>query len=225
MNVLGANALMPYDIGPSSKQPELKHTTVKVEKLNLPWQMAVMRSCHNLSLLNKIRTLLKHFDYATCGLYGREQSMVVLRASHAGILSVAVIAQLDDLLGIVEGTPMLNYDDAKHNVSKRTLVEDSQVTGVRLVGETLAADWPMQVMLDRQFTDELLKWALAPLSTPPTGQKSRGKIICNCYNVSENEINETCEMGADLDTLKAKLKCGSCVTELKRLIEKHSTNA
>jgi len=41
---------------------------------------------------------------------------------------------------MVEGAPMLSYDDAKRSVSKRILVEDGQVTAVRLIGETLAAD-------------------------------------------------------------------------------------
>ena len=228
MNGLGANALMPAEVDKISKQPELKHTTIKVKKLNLPWQMTVMRSGHDLALISQIRQLLSNFDYATCGLHGRENSMVVLRASHHEAPDADIVAQLDSLLGMVEGAPMLQYDDAKRSVSKRILVEHNQVTGVRLIGETLAADWLKQVMQQGAFTDELRKWALAPLSTPPTGQKSRGKIICNCYDVSENEIIETCEMGADLQTLQAKLKCGtecgSCVPELKRLVQHHSKN-
>ncbi len=228
MNGLGANALTPSSFDETSKQPELKHTTIKLEKLDLPWQMTVMRSCRDLTLISQIRLLLKHFDYATCGLYGRENSMVVLRASHASLPNQDSIDQLDAILGMVEGAPMLHYDDAKRNISKRILVEEGQVTGVRLIGETLAADWLKQVMLEGHFTDELRKWALAPLNVPPTGQKSRGKIICNCIDVSENEIIETCEDGADLQTLQAKLKCGtecgSCVPELKRLVKMHSKN-
>ena len=99
------------------------------------------------------------------------------------------------------------------------------MTGVRLIGETLAADWLKQVMLEGRFTDELRKWALAPLAAPPTGQKTRGKIVCNCLDVSENEIIDTCQMGADLPTLQAKLKCGtscgSCKPELVRLVNRY----
>ncbi|HAJ71114.1 MAG TPA: nitrate reductase [Methylophilaceae bacterium] len=226
MSGLGVNALMPPTFDKLSKQPELKHTAVKVEKLDLPWQMTVMRTCNDLSLIAEIRKLLKHYDYATCSLYGREDGMVVLRASHQTAPSTEVIAQLDQLLGMVEGAPMLNYDDLKRGISKRILIENGQVTGVRLIGETLAADWLKQVMQQGQFTDELRRWALAPLSTPPTGQKSRGKIVCNCFDISENEIIETCQAGADLQTLQAKLKCGtncgSCIPELKRLVKINS---
>lgn len=227
MNGLGVNALMPSAFDKTSKQPELKHSAIKIEKLDLPWQMTVMRTCSDLNLIAEIRKTLRHFDYATCGLYGRGNGMVVLRASHTEAPSAEVVAHLDGLLGMIEDAPMLNYDDPKRGVSKRILVENGQVTGVRLIGETLAADWLKQVMQEGQFTDELRRWALAPLSAPPTGQKSRGKIVCNCFDVSENEIIETCEMGADLQTLQAKLKCGtncgSCVPELKRLVQQHST--
>jgi len=227
MQGLGANALMPAEFDASSKQPELKHSAIKLEKLDLPWQMTVMRRCDDLTLIASIRKTLQHFDFATCGLYGREKSMVVLQAAHATQPQEALIADLDQLLGMVEGAPMLNYDDAKRGIHKRILVEERQVTGVRLIGEALAADWLKQVMLEGEFTDDLRRWALAPLSTPPTGQKSRGKIICNCLDVSENEIIETCQAGADLETLKTKLKCGtecgSCVPELKRLVAVHST--
>jgi len=227
MNGLGVNALMPSAFDKTSKQPELKHTAVKIEKLDLPWQMTVMRSCKNLDLIANIRKLLIHFDYATCGLYGRRDGMVVLRASHNETPSLEVITQLDQLLGMIEGAPMLKFDDAKRGISKRILVEEGQVTGVRLIGETLAADWLKQIMQQGQFTDELRKWALAPLSSPPTGKKNRGKIVCNCFDVSTNEIIETCEMGADLQTLQTKLKCGtncgSCVPELKRMVKLHST--
>lgn len=221
MHGLGVNALMPSAFDKTSKQPELKHTAVKLEKLTLPWQMTVMRRCQNASLMRQLRDLLKHFDYATVGLYGRDDGMVLFRAAHAGTPESDVIETLDRLLGMVEDAPMLALDDAKRGISKRILVEGGQVTGVRLIGETLAADWLKQIMHSGDFTPELRKWALAPLSTPPTGQKTRGKIVCNCFDVSQNEIIETCEMGADLQTLQAKLKCGthcgSCLPELKRL--------
>lgn len=209
MNGLGVNALMPAAFDKTSKQPELKHTAIKIEKLDLPWQMTVMRTCHSQNLTADIGKFLKYFDYATCGLYGRGDGMVIMRSAHHTTPDTNVIAQLDVLLGMVEDAPMLNYDDPKRGISKRILVEDNKVTGVRLIGETLATDWLKQVMQEGQFTAELRRWALAPLSAPPTGQKSRGKIVCNCFDVSENEIIETCEMGADLQTLQAKLKCGT----------------
>ncbi len=235
MHGLGVNALMPPAFDKISKQPELKHTAVKIEKLELPWRMTVMHTIQDLAVLQKIRGLLKNFEYASCGLFGREDKshtgMLILRAAHTQAPDATLIAEIDALLGMTDDMPLLNYNDAKRGISKRILVENNltngkpEVTGVRLVGETLAADWLKDVMTTGTFTDELRRWALAPLSAPPTGQRSRGKIICNCLDVAENDIIDTIQLGADLITLQNKLKCGtecgSCVLELKRLVQIH----
>jgi len=234
MHGLGVNALMPPTFDKTSKQPELKHTAIKIEKLELPWRMTVMRTIQNLEMLEKVRGLLANFDYATCGLFGRKTEhhvgMLILRAAHTQAPESGLIAQIDQILAMTDDMPLLNYQDAKRGISKRILVtHDSgkpEVTGVRLVGETLATDWLKEVMTSGEFTAELRRWALAPLSTPPAGQRSRGKIICNCLDVAENDIIETIQLGADLITLQNKLKCGtecgSCVPELKRLVAANS---
>jgi assimilatory nitrate reductase catalytic subunit len=241
MHGLGVNALMPPNFDKTSKQPELKHTAIKLEKLDLPWRMTVMRHCHDLTRLEQVRTLLKDFTYASCGLFGRastasQAGMLILRAAHETAPNQALIAKIDTILNMAEDAPCLNYNDTKRGISKRILVEanpDSgkpEVTGVRLMGEILATEWLKDVMTNGQFNDEasykaFSRWALAPLSNPPTGQRTRGKIICNCLDISQNEIVDNIELGADLITLQNKLKCGtecgSCVPELKRLVHFH----
>lgn len=230
MNGLGVNAMMPSAFDKTSKQPELKHTAIKIEKLDLPWRMTVMRSITDLSSLQLVRSLMKSFDYANCGLFGRQQDgsagMLIFKAAHREAPDKALIAEIDGILGMMDGMPLLNYQDDKRGISKRILVEpsgsDKKVTGVRLVGETLATAWLKEVMSSGEFTDDLRRWALAPLSTPPAGQPGRGKVVCNCFNVSENEIIDAVSRGADLITLQNKLKCGtecgSCVPELKKLV-------
>ena len=161
-------------------------------------------------------------------------SDLMFRAAHEIAVGNDVIDQIDAILGMTDDAPCLNYNDAKRGISKRILVENNptdhklEVTGVRLVGETLAADWLKDVMTTGSFTDELRRWALAPLSAPPTGQRGRGKITCNCLDVSQNEIVENIELGADLITLQNKLKCGtecgSCVPELRKLVQMHGKN-
>ncbi len=237
MHGLGVNVLMPPAFDKTSKQPELKHTAVKIEKLDLPWRMTVMRTCQDLVLLEKVRALMQQFTYASCGLFGRETEsnkagLLILRAAHETAPDLALIEKIDTILGMTEESPCLNYNDAKRGISKRILVENNaingkpEVTGVRLMGETLATEWLKEVMTTGQFTDELRRWALAPLSAPPTGQMGRGKIVCNCLDISQNEIIENIELGADLITLQNKLKCGtecgSCVPELKRLVQTHA---
>ena len=239
MHGLGVNALMPPNFDKTSKQPELKHTAIKLEKLDLPWRMTVMRSCQDLTLLTKVRELMKQFTYASCGLFGRETEhnkagLLILRAAHETAPALELIEKIDALLGMTDDSPCLNYNDAKRSISKRILVENThgkaEVTGVRLMGETLATDWLKEVMTTGQFSDEahykaFSRWALAPISAPPSGQVGRGKIVCNCLDISQNEIVENIQLGADLITLQNKLKCGtecgSCMPELKRLVHTH----
>ncbi|MES1986820.1 MAG: molybdopterin-dependent oxidoreductase, partial [Pseudomonadota bacterium] len=154
MHGLGVNALMPPTFDKTSKQPELKHTAIKIEKLELPWRMTVMRTIQNLDILEKVRGLLANFDYATCGLFGRQTEhhvgMLILRAAHTQAPDSALIEQIDQILEMTDDMPLLNYQDAKRGISKRILVSNHsgkpEVTGVRLVGETLATDWLKEVM-------------------------------------------------------------------------------
>lgn len=232
MHGLGVNALMPPAFDKSSKQPELKHTAVKIEKMELPWQLTAIRQLHDPALIPAIRALLTQFDYATCGLYGREPGLIVFRAACSARPAAELLAALDTLLGMTEEAPMLHYDDNKRGISKRILIEHQEVTGIRLIGETLAAEWLKEIMQQGRFQDsasyaDFRRWALAPISAPPTGQNARGKIVCNCWDVAENEIIASCQAGADLQTLQAKHKCGtgcgSCLPELKRLVGAHSS--
>jgi assimilatory nitrate reductase catalytic subunit len=223
MNGLGSNSLTIPAVDPVSKQPELKHAAVRVEKLTMPWQMVAMRRCDNLKTLDRIRELLECFEYASCGLYGRDPSIVVLRAAHKEAPDKAMVHHLDELLDMQDASKTISYNDPKRNISKRILVEGGEVVGVRLLGETLAAGWLKEVMVQGKLTDELRRWALAPLVAPPVGGKSRGRIVCNCLDVSELEIQSVItEGGATLESLQGRLKCGtecgSCVPELRRLV-------
>ncbi|HQR60954.1 MAG TPA: molybdopterin-dependent oxidoreductase [Methylophilaceae bacterium] len=222
MNGAGCNALTLPAFDPASRQPEFKHCAIKVEKLDFGWHMVLMRRGHNvLDMLDTVQPLLSRFDYASCGLYGREDGMLMMRAAHHEAPPQALIDELDALLMLTEDTPCLSYRDHKRGISKRVVVEDGCVSGVRLLGETRAAGWLREAMQQTDFPEEVRLWALAPLNAPPSGKQGRGRIICNCLDVSEQEIQAALAEGADLATLQAKLKCGtecgSCVPELRKL--------
>ncbi|GBG15862.1 assimilatory nitrate reductase catalytic subunit [Novimethylophilus kurashikiensis] len=223
MNGAGVNALTLSNFDPVSKQPELKHAAIKVEKAELPWRLIVMRRGRDtLKLMEALQPMLARFEYANCGLYGRDDGMVVLRAAGATAASQALIDELDALLELTEDVPCLTYRDPKRGISKRVVVENGKVTGVRLVGETLAADWLKEVMTQDGFPEDVRLWALAPVNAPPSGKQGRGRIVCSCMDVSENEIKALITEGADLSQLQSRLKCGtqcgSCVPELKKML-------
>jgi len=158
--------------------------------------------------------------------------MLIFKAANEVAPDLSLISEIDAILGMTDDMPLLNYQDDKRGISKRILVEsvdtegaDKRVTGIRLVGETIASDWLKEVMTSGEFTADIRKWALAPLSAPPSGHVGRGKVVCSCLDVSENEILDAVSRGADFITLQNKLKCGtqcgSCVPELKRLVNVH----
>ena len=102
------------------------------------------------------------------------------------------------------------------------MLEDGRVTGVRLTGETAARDWLKDAMAEGIAAEPVRRWVLAPVSAPPEGSHSRGRIVCACLNVAESEIRAEIAQGADLPALQGKLKCGtecgSCLPELKQLV-------
>ncbi|MDU8339448.1 (2Fe-2S)-binding protein, partial [Pseudomonas syringae pv. actinidiae] len=52
--------------------------------------------------------------------------------------------------------------------------------------------------------------------------QTRDKTLCNCMNVSQSAVMDGIGRGLDLNQLKTQLgcgtQCGSCVPEIKRLI-------
>ena len=92
---------------------------------------------------------------------------------------------------------------------------------MRLAGETAARDWLLDVMARGAPAADLRRWLFAPVFQPPAGTRPRGRIICNCADVSEAEIRADLAAGLDLAAIQAMRKCGttcgSCLPELKRL--------
>ena len=222
MNGLGVNALTINACDPVSRQPELKHAAVQVEKRALPWQMIAMRKGDALKRMSRLQPLLKHFEYASVGLLGRDEELVILRTANATALPDELLFEIDAILGLDDAAEVMNYRDAKRGISKRALMEDGKLLGVRLTGETVARDWLKEVIAQGSDAQSLRPWLFAPLSAPPAGQSQRGRIVCNCLDVSEQEILAEFRNGLDLPAIQAKLKCGtecgSCVPELKRLV-------
>ncbi len=93
-----------------------------------------------------------------------------------------------------------------------------------------AADWLLDLVAGGgKFGGggaEQRKWLFAPLATPPAAAPARGRIVCNCFDVSQNEIVADLRAGLDFTAVQDKRKCGtncgSCLPELKRLA---TTNA
>ena len=228
MNGYGANALMPSATDPYSFQPELKHAAVAIEKAELPWALVVMRhgdegSAENnaLALLERARTLLKRFPYATVGLYGDREPLVVLRAAMVTAPSAELVAEIDTLFGLEGEEGAIVYVDPKRAIDKKAIARDGRLLGVRLGGETLAVAWLKDVMADNALDASLIRFALAPIAQPPKQAPARSPVVCKCSGVTEAQIKAEFARGATLeavqDTLKCGTFCGVCLPELKKM--------
>ena len=225
LNSAGANELMAGAFDPFSKQPELKHAAVQVEKAALPHQMLMMRAERpGRAITEEAEALvpwLERFAYASLALAGRDEPAVVLRVAHDQPIPIAWLDELDALMGLDE-VHALSYADVRRGVSKRALIEHDHLVGLRLSGETAAAAWLAETVVERRPTAELRRWLLAPIATPPVQAQSRGRVICNCLDVAETDLATAIAAGADFDTLQRTLKCGtscgSCVPEVKRMV-------
>ena len=131
----GTNVLTTAVFDPLSKQPELKHASVEVSKIDLPWQLFALVEGDVQNRLSALRPLCEDFAYASLGLTGRERPALLIRAAASSAPDNALLAQIDQLLGLDAG-PIMAYDDPRKAIGKRVRIEHGRITALRLAGET-----------------------------------------------------------------------------------------
>ena len=226
MKGFGVNTVTVPAFDPFSKQPELKAAAIEVTRATLPHRVVAMRTMaaeDGVARLNEaLKPVLQRFDYASLTLAGRDHSTVVLRGYHSEAVPDDWLAEIDQLLALDEPARVMRYVDASRRVEKAARIDGGVMTAFCLSGETAAAEWLKGMMLGRATLDAVRPWLLAPVSAPPKGSVVRGRIVCNCLDVSESDIMHAIKNGADLGQLQATLQCGtscgSCVPELRQML-------
>ncbi|MEE4464854.1 molybdopterin dinucleotide binding domain-containing protein, partial [Azotobacter chroococcum] len=92
---LGTNVLTLPAFDPLSKQPELKHAGVEVEKVELPWQLFALVEGDVQQRFARLRPLLEEFAYASLTLTGRERPALLVKAASAVAPDATLLAQID----------------------------------------------------------------------------------------------------------------------------------
>ncbi|MDP2809786.1 MAG: molybdopterin-dependent oxidoreductase, partial [Rhodocyclaceae bacterium] len=148
MSGLGVNALTSPATDPVSRQPELKHAAVQVEKFATGWQLVAMRRDDEGGLHAALQPWLGRFDHATLTLAGRESTVLVLRAwggENSPLPSPEMLAELAAATGL-DSPQMLAFDDARRGIAKRALIEGDRLAGALLCNETRATDWLLDLI-------------------------------------------------------------------------------
>ncbi len=232
----GINALTVPAFDPISKQPELKHTAVRVERAALPWSLVAFAYVEGgrdpVAVCDELREIARTLSesgvafFASTTLIGNERPGVVLRLAAEHAPERTALEQIDRILGLT-GLATLAYDDPRRNLSRRVRVDDGRLVGVRLAGDLAAESWMRDFLLSGASVVELRQRLLAGSASAPQGFKPRGKVLCNCFNVSEREIIDFCATagGDDVGKLlalqsakKCGTNCGSCLPELRTLV-------
>jgi assimilatory nitrate reductase catalytic subunit len=217
MSGAGSNTLTVSAFDPISKQPELKHAAVQVERVELPHELVVLRriGADGWERVQRLQSMLPRFPLAALSPFGRESPCVMLRARGSAAFELAELDRVIDEPGLRS----VSYEDPARGIAKRIWIDaEGRIAGVRLSGETGAAAWLKEQMQNGALVPPAL--ALAPR---PAGSAAvpRGRIVCNCFDVSETEVRAAVGRGADLPALQRTLKCGthcgSCAPELRRL--------
>ena len=240
----GVNGLSSPAFCPQSKQPELKHAAVKLEKLDLPWRLTAMAwlpADQALALREQMKPLLGHFSAASLLPFGQEALQpglpaarvgLILRAAHDAPVDEAVLAPLRAAFRL-DGPAVLGYHDARRGQQRALRIEREADGSERLAGFWLAGDasgdtWLRALLEADQTLPGPGRQLLAPGALAGQAQRPRSRQVCSCLNVSEEAIRAElprCSGAAPerLGQLQAALKCGtqcgSCLPALHRLVQ------
>ncbi len=242
----GVNALTTSSYCPDSKQPELKHTAVKILKAELPWSllaMAWLPAGESLAAREALKPLMTAFAFTSCVPFANNTPLadqvkaregVLFRAAAHEVPPDELLTQIEKVLGLTTHD-VLHYADKKRGqrrTAKLTRVGESsnahaELTGFLLAGDTSAEAWIKTVLEGEQPAQTYGRLLLSPGAKAPVAVQTPGKVVCTCLNVTDKAIDaylgnaagSNTQQFAGLQTaLKCGTNCGSCVPELKRMV-------
>lgn len=247
----GVNGLTTPEFDPVSCQPELKHAAVKILKANLPWKIHAFAYFSNnqaMRSLESLRKVLPYFGSAYLGLFGREQERqkigIELNIAHEDNPFTSEVPEIKEAVilmiktfGFDDSQGVLKYQDKRIGTNRFIKISEC-VDSVLLAGtsqQLMSATWLKQYLEDELDPKLLGRMILSPSKIPPIQIQNKGKIICNCFNVSEQTILKTIKDSAtDLNheqvfhhlqkITQCSSNCGSCKPEIKRMIEENYSN-
>ncbi|OZB17916.1 MAG: hypothetical protein B7X58_03760 [Marinobacter sp. 34-60-7] len=208
---VAANLIAPT-VDPVSGQPESKHGVARVQSLTTRWQARFV-----LPNDSTRAPAINAMDYWS--LQGLPHSRAWWLA---GCACQDWRAWGQRLFG---REPDLVMQDAGRQRYRAAWLRDDKLVGVLLV-EPSAALLPELDWLDGCFAAEVLSLdqRRCLLAGRDAGGAAVGPIVCSCFQVGERQILEALENGVDTidalgDELQCGRNCGSCIPEIRSLIE------
>jgi assimilatory nitrate reductase catalytic subunit len=235
----GINALTTPAYCPTSKQPELKHTPVKILKAELPWSllaMAWLPPDAAFAAQQALKPLMAMFPFATCVPFsgntpGEERSGILFRAAAHDTPDDSLVDRIEGVLGL-GASDALRYADRRRGQRRvarlvRRADGNAGLEAFLLGGDTSAEAWIGTLLREEIPAQTYGRLLLSPGARAPVAVQSRGQTVCTCFNVTDLAIQA--ELGRCSGTpeerlaslqgaLKCGTNCGSCLPELKRMV-------
>jgi assimilatory nitrate reductase catalytic subunit len=229
---LGVNTLTIAAFDPVSKQPELKHAAVRIDKAELPWRLVAFglpAYGTAIALLDSLAPLLHAYPFASATMIGREEEGVLLRIADKVAANSALIDDIDRRFGLAH-VNALRYDDPRRAVGRRIDIQQGVLRAVRMSGgeqDLVAEPWLKDWLARAEPVEPVRRLLMLPTAATPAGFAPRGNVVCSCFNVTDREIGATVRQGALTTanaltavqaTLQCGTNCGSCLPEVRKLI-------
>ncbi|MDP3392074.1 MAG: molybdopterin-dependent oxidoreductase [Methylococcaceae bacterium] len=207
-------ALVNPFVDPVSKQPESKHTPVRIKAYQPVWQGFIL-SRHE-------------FTAITSAYWVKIKGEQFYRYELAGDLIPNDWLEWANLNTGVTAPQWQEYQDTAKGNYRAALLVDNRLESVIFISRQ--NQFPERSWLTSLFVKtELDKTERMALLTglPPQGVNDTGAIVCACFNIGEQTIKTAIkdqgltshqEVGC---CLKAGTNCGSCVPEIKLLLLEH----
>ncbi len=237
----GINALTNPAYCPQSKQPELKHAAVAITRLDLPWRLLALGwfddEASALQARDLLRSKMALFAHASCVAFGRQRSGLLFRASAATPAENSVVDRIAQAFAL-KGPLTLHYTDIRRGQRRSLRLAErdgtSQLQAALLAGDTRDESW-LVPLLQQEQPVPVGSRLLVPGALPGARTSApRDPQVCSCFDVrlsrieavlSQAEGTASARLASLQGALKCGTQCGSCVPELKRLVQQRTAEA
>jgi assimilatory nitrate reductase catalytic subunit len=238
-STFGVNGLTCPVFDPVSKQPELKHSAVRVEAISLPFQLfscGFVRADKVLLVKQQMQSMFAEFEFASCVPFActdqtrRDEEGLLLRIASEVIPDANRINKLrTQLRGLfaVEEESLIQYSDPRRASLREASLDGDELSYCLLIGDQASEVWLRELLQSKAQAASMGAMLLVASREPPKGFKGQGKVICQCFGVTQTKIQDALAtmQGTPQENLRALqsqlacgTNCGSCVPELKNMI-------
>jgi len=208
------DALVGDNTDPVSGQPEFKYTAVSLHPFAANWYGFV---------LSRKRLDMSHADYWACARGNALWRYEVAGSEHPESWLAFAHALLNPANDKVEWVEFFDQGQKRYRAAK---LVDGRLESCIFIGPDQLLperDWLSKLFETDQLQDDDRRSLLT--GRPSSGQHDVGRVVCSCFSVGINTIvdaireQQLTTAEAVGEVLKAGTNCGSCVPEIRKLIQ------